>query len=487
MIRVRLQGRGDGEEWRSAARALVSAAIAPEEVSWSSAGEGDLFGAGDRLPDARPDAARMTVPARFVALAEAALCHSDPARFALLYRLLWRLKTEPRLLDNAADPDIARATRLERSVRRDCHKMTAFVRFREVEAGDTARRRFAAWFEPDHYIVRRTAGFFRRRFADMDWLIATPKGASAWDGTALSISDAPAPRPEAEDQADVLWKTYYAHIFNPARLKTRAMQAEMPKKYWKNLPEAALIPGLIAGAPEVVRSMAARPATEPPLFHHRLQARAADMPSPPAPEAETLDGLRDAARGCTGCGLHRMATGTVFGEGRAGADILFVGEQPGDQEDLAGRPFVGPAGRLLDRMLEEAGIDRRDAYVTNAVKHFKYEPRGKRRLHRRPDRGEVTACRWWLDREIALVGPRIVVALGATAFFALTGETGPVGARRGQVLPMTGGRVLIATIHPSYLLRLPDAHREADERRRFADDLARVASVHRGLRAEQTG
>jgi DNA polymerase len=164
----------------------------------------------------------------------------------------------------------------------------------------------------------------------------------------------------------------------------------------------------------------------------------------------------------------------VFGEGPADARLMLVGEQPGDQEDLAGRPFVGPAGQMLDRALAEAGIDRKAAYVTNAVKHFKFEPRGKRRIHARPDAGEVTACRWWLDAERAAVRPRVIVALGATAARGVTGKAVTISKARGAPITQPDGSELWITIHPSYLLRIEDAAAAAAEYRQFVADLSAV-------------
>lgn len=285
MLTILLNGHGELAEWRDAARALLLAAIPPEKVEWQGgdAAAGDLFNgqmtSSSPLPPPRPQAPAPTVPRTFLDLADTVICHSDPGRFALLYRLLWRLQGERTLLEMKADADVAQADRLEKSVRRDAHKMKAFVRFKELpDSMGQPRRRFLAWFEPDHFIVGRTAGFFQRRFTDMDWVIATPKGTSSWDGQQLRVDPTPASKPELTDAADDLWRTYFAHIFNPARLKVKAMQSEMPKKYWKNLPEADLIPDLIAGAEARVREMAERAATEPPAFHHRLHGRRKDGP-----------------------------------------------------------------------------------------------------------------------------------------------------------------------------------------------------------------
>lgn len=189
------------------------------------------------------------------------------------------------------------------------------------------------------------------------------------------------------------------------------------------------------------------------------------------------------ARGCTRCPLYRNATQTVFGEGPADAALMLVGEQPGDQEDLAGLPFVGPAGKVLDRALEAAGIERKEVYVTNAVKHFKNELRGKRRLHKKPDTGEIDACRWWLDNELAVVQPDIVVALGATAARAVMRKALAVNANRGRLIALAGNMQGVITVHPSYLLRLQD---ERDKRREFdllVRDLSFAAKAALSLKA----
>ena len=190
---------------------------------------------------------------------------------------------------------------------------------------------------------------------------------------------------------------------------------------------------------------------------------------------ETLEALRERAHDCRNCHLWADATQTVFGEGPADARILFVGEQPGDQEDLKGRPFVGPAGQLFDRALGEAGIDRATVYVTNAVKHFKFEPRGKRRIHQRPDSREVLACRPWLEGELAAVKAPTVVALGATAAQSLMGRTVTIGRERGRFQPYPPDRHLFVTVHPSFLLRVPDERAQAMEYRRFVDELRLIA------------
>jgi DNA polymerase len=195
------------------------------------------------------------------------------------------------------------------------------------------------------------------------------------------------------------------------------------------------------------------------------------------PDRPTIDRVRDAAAGCKACDLYARGTQTVFGEGPKHAAIMLVGEQPGDAEDVAGHPFVGPAGKLLDRALEEAGIDRRTVYVTNVVKHFKWEPRGKRRIHAKPNAGEISACRPWLDTEITLVKPRVIVCLGATAAQALLGRTFKVTRQRGELIESSLAPIVTATVHPSSILRAPDEAARREEMKRFVADLKRVAAA----------
>jgi DNA polymerase len=372
----------------------------------------------------------------------------------LLYALLLRLRERPGLLSDGADPLVQRLERMAKAVRRDIHKMRAFLRFREVATAEGPR--YVAWFEPEHHIVRANAGFFVRRFASMRWSILTPRLSLHWDGE--TVTEGPgATRADAPDgdPTEEVWKTYYASIFNPARLKTGAMLKEMPKKYWKNMPETALVAELVAGA----------------------QAREANMVEAGRGQVggnlvAAWEAVREEAKGCTRCHLYKCATQTVFGEGPLDARILFVGEQPGDQEDLAGRPFVGPAGQLFDRALGDAGLDRKAAYVTNAVKHFKFEQRGRRRIHAKPDSGEIEACRWWIEQERLLIRPPLTVALGATAARSLFGKAVTITSIRGRAHELPEGGEAWVTVHPSFLLRVQD-NKEA-EYKRFVADLVRV-------------
>src|SRR5690348_6547065 len=193
--------------------------------------------------------------------------------------------------------------------------------------------------------------------------------------------------------------------------------------------------------------------------------------------AATLASLRKEAAACTRCALYRHATQTVFGEGPADAELVFVGEQPGDQEDVAGKPFVGPAGKVLDRALEDAGIERTKVYITNAVKHFKFAPRGKRRIHSKPNAAEIKICHQWIARELSAIEPDVVVAMGATAAQSLMGKGMPIGKNRGRELTWADGRHGIITVHPSYLLRIPDAESQAREYKAFVRDLKLAAKL----------
>jgi DNA polymerase len=461
----------DWEGWRNAARALAIEGISPEDVAWSVGQPDDLFADGEPAPTPAPTGG-FTVPRALVALAETAIQARDPQRFALLYRLIWRAHAgEKHLLELTTDPELQRIQRLAQAVRRDTHKMRAFVRFREVQAPDGTS--YVSWFEPDHYVVEANAPFFVRRFATMVWSILTPYRSAHWTGQALEFGPG-ASRAEIpdDDRLEAYWRAYYSSIFNPARLKPAAMRSEMPKKYWRNLPEAGAIPDLIREAPARAEQMVNQPVISPP--------RPRKHPHEPAVEAAPEGRLKQAAAeavDCRRCDLWKPATQVVFGEGPADARIMMVGEQPGDQEDLAGRPFVGPAGQILDRAMEEAGLDRRQVYVTNAVKHFKFVPRGKRRIHEKPGSTEILACKFWLEIEREEIRPAVTVMLGATAAQAIFGRPVTISRERGRPIPLEGNTQGLVTVHPSYLLRLPDPEAKDREYRAFVEDLRRAAKL----------
>lgn len=455
------------EAWRNAARLALQAEVAPEQLDWLQGDAGGLLDAPS-LTHAKPSpsATTVAVPKDFVELAATCLCHRDPQRIPLLYRMLWRITHGERaLLSNPADPDVIRAMALAQAVRRDSHKMKAFVRFREVPGEPDA---FIAWFEPDHHIVDRVAPFFQRRFTGMRWSILTPYRSVHWDGQLLAFgpgaqrSDAP-----AEDAREELWRTYYAHIFNPARLNTRMMQQEMPTKYWKHLPEASLLPTLVRDAGDRVQEMHDRQAQAP---QRRIPERPIPLRQPATVRGDDLDGLRTAAANCRQCPLWEPATQTVFGEGPRDAQIMLVGEQPGDAEDLSGHPFVGPAGQLLNRALLELGIDRSTLYLTNAVKHFRFERRGKKRIHSKPQVTHINACRPWLLAEIEQVSPKVIVCLGASAARAVFGSGFNLSRDRGRWHTLEDGTRGFATVHPSWVLR-QEAGKQEDAYALLLNDL----------------
>ena len=455
------------EAWQKAARSALHCELGPEALIWEELGRDepalDLFDESDG-PSTVPQS-RFRVPKKFLDLARLVSLHSDERRWALLYRLLWRITHgESKLLEIEIDPDVALALEWHKSVRHDIHKMRAFVRFREVARED--EKWFVAWFEPKHHIVEHNAAFFVDRFASMSWSILTPERCAHWDGHELSFTEGvEKSKAPTGDEVEALWLTYYGNIFNPARIKVHAMQAEMPKRYWRNLPETVLIPSLLQEAPGRVEEMMKKSAA-------KFVAKDEDDWRPaPAPDTSSLTTLRNAAKGCTACHLYKHATQTVFGEGPKGAKLMLLGEQPGDQEDLAGKPFVGPAGKILDRALEEAGINRAEVYVTNTVKHFKWEPRGKRRIHKKPNSREIAACRPWLEAELRIVNPGLLVCLGATAAQTIFGPAFRVTRDRGKVLKSELAPKVLATVHPSSLLRQPDEESREREYNLFVADL----------------
>jgi uracil-DNA glycosylase len=482
MRTVILQSLNDFDEWRGQARELLRSRVPPEEVIWRDPrSEPGLFEQDQQeIQHAGKNHAVGAVPPAFMAMARTAVCHSDPERFDLLYRLLWRLQADRGIIEVASHPDIVRLTRMESAVRRDSHKMKAFIRFKSI-VDDSGLERFAAWFEPDHYVLEMTAPFFERRFTGMMWAIVTPYRSAYWDGCSLAFGDggtrADVP---ADDAVEEDWKTYFTSIFNPARLKVAMMKSEMAVKYWRNLPEAELITPLIRGAREAEQAMIERAASQPPS-HHVKRAERHVVEEKEQSDIASLADAGAAVQGCQRCPLYEHATQAVFGEGPEQADIMFVGEQPGDQEDLAGKPFVGPAGKVFDAAIEHVGIDRSRVYVTNAVKHFKFEPRGKKRIHQRPDAGEVQACKFWLNLEREFVKPKVIVALGATAAQSLLGKSATISKLRGAPIQLDDGTTLFVTNHPSYLLRIPDREMAAVEREKFEADLALVRNHWKAL------
>lgn len=463
------------EAWRDAARRAISHAIAPQDLDWT--GDHGLFDAAP-LPTA-PGPYEVRSRKDFLPLARTVIWHKSPACFGLLYQALWRMSRRDGDPLSQADPLGRQLHLMSRAVRRDIHKMHAFVRFRELPVTGS-RRSFAAWFEPEHNTLEPGSTFFARRFADMDWLIATPSlSARFHDGTLTFHPGGPRPA-LPDDAAETLWASYFTNIFNPARIKLNAMRSEMPKKYWKNLPETRLIPEMLADAEARVERMRAAGASDPRQGAAPVSTRYRSAMPKAIELPDTLDQARQAAMQCRRCNLCEAATQTVWGEGPTDARVMIVGEQPGDHEDLQGRPFVGPAGQLLRQTMQQAGLDDAQVWLTNAVKHFKFAAQGKRRLHRNPDRGEIRHCRWWLGLELRFIQPKITLALGASAAFALTDNDGPMNQRVGKVeTGLHGGPVLVSW-HPAYILRLPDAGLRRDALHQLTCDMASLSRQFAG-------
>ena len=431
----------DYAEWRKAARRLLQEGVRPDEASWASADDRQDALFDIESPSVAPSGAAPMIPHAFLAAAEMTARHSDPKRWTLLYRVAWRLTHgEHELLQNEIDDDVAALNGMRRAVEKDIYRMRQFVRFRKVQ--DEPGERFVAWYEPEHHTLDANAKFFIDRFGSMRWAILTPEASMIWDTEKLEHGPG-APRSQApqEDELEDLWRLYYRTIYNPARTKLTAMRAQLPVSRWKNLPEAETIADMVRSSNGRIYAMAeAQPRSALEFI----------------PRGANLHDLRAAVRQCTACGLCARASGPVMGEGAAQARIMLVGEQPGDEEDRAVRPFVGPAGRVLDSAMSEAGLNRGDLYVTNAVKAFKFEERGKRRIHQTPRHTEVAACRPWLMAEMQAVQPSTLVCLGATATQSVLGRQATIARELGKVIPQGDAQVLV-TYHPSAVLRAPEA------------------------------
>jgi uracil-DNA glycosylase len=429
------------EQWRSAVRPALSEGLASGR--------------------------EVRMPALAMQLLRSVSFFRDPGRWELMFRLAHRLVHEnPRLLEDAADPDVRHAQRMASAVRRECHKMHAFVRFREQRPSPDEEAQYFAWIEPEHEVLRPSVPFFMKRFPNMRWTIATPDAAAVWDRAQIRFIEAPQSRPECSDDTEELWRTYYRSICNVSRINPQVMQREMPKRYWRNLPETREITGLIRHGTELFAQRHSE--TEEPPVPKAIRAALERKPAP-----------SDSLQECRRCDLWERATQAVAGEGPRSAKIMLVGEQPGDLEDLRGHPFIGPAGELLDGLLLKAGLDRSAIYVTNAVKHFSWEPRGKRRIHKRPTVSQMTACNVWLQEEISQLKPRVIVALGATAVRAVTGAQGSIEALRGKPVAHPGGGVVLVTYHPSAILRAP-AEQADNFREKLLEDLQQARLLSSG-------
>ncbi len=456
----------DFDAWREAARNALRQGYTPEQVDLQDATEAaplDLLTMEE--PPAGSPVAQPHVSKTFLEAAKVAAVHRDPQRWNLLYRLLYRLQTNRELLRAEVDDDVAQLKRMEAQIRRDLHKMHAFVRFRKIDASDAdvaAQEHFIAWYRPDHRILPLAAPFFAERFAPMRWTILTPDASVSWDPATQQLAESPGTGKEAapqEDELETLWRSYYASIFNPARLNPSAMRSEMPVRYWQNLPEVVLLPELVGRAGTRVTAMVTQQSKQPTA-------------APFVPAEHTIPVLQAAMPGCKGCELYEHATQVVPGVGNLSAALMLVGEQPGDQEDRQGAPFVGPAGRVLRDALDEIGITPEEVFMTNAVKHFKFIQRGRLRLHQNPRMSEITACKPWLSAEIDAIKPRVILCLGASAAKSLLGGTFALMKERGVIKQTAFAERVMATVHPSAVLRAANDQIRAQLTQFLRDDLA---------------
>jgi uracil-DNA glycosylase len=431
MQRIVLDTETDWLGWRNATRALVLSGVPPEDVRWSVRTHAE-----DSAPDLPEGSGSFNVPRALLGIAALAFQARDPERFALLYRLVWRANAGEKLLEQTDDPELRRAQGLAYAVRAEAHRMRTLLRFMPVEDG-----RYLGWYAPAHHVLEANALLMARRFPDLACSILTPDGSAHWGESPPRFGAGLAH--VANDAAlGEWWHTHGGKLLREARRDTSVPEAE-------SLDEAP------------------RPPDRPPLGPVVLPART---------ERQLVEATHEAAD-CQRCHLHEPATQTVFGEGPADAPVLFVGEQPGDQEDTIGRPFVGPAGQIMDRAMEEAGIDRRTIYITNAVKHFKFTPRGRRRIHQTPEAPEIQACRFWLDVERVQLRPKLLVLMGGTAARAVMGRQVTITRERGRPIRLEDGQMAFVTVHPSFLLRVPDEDAKAREYRAFVRDLEAVRKL----------
>ena len=459
------------DAWRAAARELIARGVPPADVAWQSqSGAGDLFSSTPEATDT--GAPPLRLPRQLVELLQAAACFNVVDRWAFLYQVLWRWQQGQHDVVSPADADGARLHAMAKAVRREEHDMHAYVRFRERAESEGAPR-FVAWFEPTHDVLPQVARHFARRMGSTSWMIATPDASMLWDGTTLHAGPALLRgAADIDDAGEALWLTYYRSIFNPARVNADLLHSHIPSRFWKNLPEGAIVPAMLSGAANGERRTGQTASVG--------QRQGAAMIPISAERAQPARKLPTTLDQCRRCALWQSATQAVPGIGPAQARIMLVGEQPGDQEDLAGQPFVGPAGAVLEQAMQEAGMTRDSLYLTNAVKHFKWEPRGKRRLHKTPAQREILACHGWLEEEMDRVKPQVIVALGGTALKSILQD----GAA--SMTPLIGtpiehdGRWVIAVYHPSYVLRAPDEASRRQAYRVIVEGLRQALTLPQG-------
>ncbi|WP_277184758.1 UdgX family uracil-DNA binding protein [Caballeronia sp. BR00000012568055] len=455
--------------WRRAARSLLIEGVPPQEVLWlESDASATVFGVVDPPPPGSvdPNAPKPPKIAReFLSMLEAAACVRVPDRWPFLYKALWRWTQGDRAVASREDEDGSRLHRMIESVRAEEDKMRKILRFRHRD-DSLGPPEFISWFEPVHDLLEHAAMHFATRMGNATWMIATPHGAAFWDGALLRVDRTSEPEEKpadfgetsggmngeavSGDAIEALWLAYYESTFAEAHANAIKMASHMPVRYWKSPPDGRVDPSLISRADPYSRRDR-RPRNVPSDMEVALDTSLEPLKGTSLKEPPSLDV-------CKRCSLWRNATQAVAGVGPANARVMLVGEQPGDQDDREGKPFLGPTGKLLDEAIAEAGLARESLYLTNAVKHFKFETEtgsDGERLHTTPSQREREACRFWLEEEMTRIGPKVVVALGATALKALTGHRTALSEYLGKTIEHKG-RIVVPTYHPSYLMRLTD-------------------------------
>jgi DNA polymerase len=430
MTTATLSHETDWTGWRRATRAFVLAGVAPSELQWAIGATEDALPVTD---------GSFTLSRTLVALAAQCFQVREVERFALLYTLVWRAHHGELTMSDADDPDLRIARRWALAVRADAHRMRTHVRF--IQMTQANQPHFLGWYQPDHFVLEANARLLARRDPAKCFTIVTPDGSAYRDRDGLRFSSG-LQNPGDDATLHAWWESHSETILQAAHTGGGLPEAEELDEDPRPLDRPAIGPVVLAEN----QTGATRP-------------------------------LAREARGCERCTLYAPATQTVFGEGPRDARVLFVGEQPGDQEDIIGRPFVGPAGQLLDTALEEAGIDRRRIAITNAVKHFKFTPRGRRRIHQSPSPQEIDICRFWLDAERTALNPTLLVLLGGSAGRAVLGRPVTVTRERGRPFKLPDGCTAFLTVHPSYLLRQPDEASRAREYEAFVRDLRIVREL----------
>ena len=447
-------------DWRTKARQLLLQKVLPQNIHWKC--EEFEFAFGEEfVPEVINSA--FTLPREFVETAVVVSTYRDDTTWDLMYRIAWRLLYEDRkLLQITIDPEVREFMARRHSVSRDIHKMHAFVRFREIK--DENDSIFMAWHRPDHRILRLSIPFFKDRFNGMNWVIMTEDESVSWNKKELTFLPGVEKFELPPDEKEDLWKNYYSSIFNPARVKVNMMKKEMAVRYWDTMPETQLITSLLDDAENRVKKF-----------------EEANPRMKPIEWTKSLPEIKEAMKKCQSCGICALSHGPVAGVGPEDAKIAFIGEQPGDQEDLQQIPFIGPAGQELARAMERVQIKREEVYLSNAVKGFKWVKGSIDRKHRTADAKEISACRPWLQNELTIIKPKILVCLGRVAAQSVVGKLVKLEDVRGQFFSTPLSEKTIVLPHPASILRIQDPEEQEIARQRFWDEMQLVKEEYKRL------